>query len=101
MENTLLLIEQQQELMIKQNDIIVDGLNISVEGDNLILQNQKLLGMMYDNMQNLMLFQTFSLVLVAISLAALVCYVEKLTRRFEVEECDKEAANGSYVTMGA
>lgn len=101
MESTLLILQQQQELMIKQNDVIVDGLNISVEGDQVIIENQQLLGMLYSNMQYMLLIQTFSLVLVVMALAALVCYVEKLTKTSEVEQCEKDAANGAYVVMDA
>lgn len=98
MENTLHFLEQQHDLLLKQNNVIVDGLNITLEMENIIVNNQNVLWMISQNIQYMLLFHFLSVMLVALILIVVVCHLEKLTNKYEEVE---DVKHGAYVVMAA
>tara|TARA_B100001059_G_C17820139_1_gene577748 strand:- start:1635 stop:1931 length:297 start_codon:yes stop_codon:yes gene_type:complete len=98
MENTMLFLEQQHDLLLKQNNVLVDGLNITLEMEEIIISNQNILWMISNNIQYMLLLHFLSIMLVALILIVMVCHLEKITKKFEDVE---EVQNGAYVVMAA
>lgn len=98
MESTMLFLEQQHELLLKQNNALVDGMNITLEMEEIIINNQNVLWMISSDIQYMLMLHFLSLMLVALILIVMVCHLEKLTKNFEDTE---EVKNGAYVVMAA
>ena len=98
MENTMLFLEEQHALLMKQNNALVDGMNITLEIEEMIIHNQNVLWMVSNNIQYMLLLHFLSIMLVALVLIVMVCHLEKLTKNLEDTE---EVKNGAYVVMAA
>jgi len=94
----MLFLEQQHDLLLKQNNVLVDGLNITLEMEEIIISNQNILWMISNNIQYMLLLHFLSIMLVALILIVMVCHLEKITKKFEDVE---EVQNGAYVVMAA
>lgn len=101
MENTMLFLEQQHDLILKQNNVLVDGLNITLEMEEIIINNQNILWMISNNIQYMLLLHFLSIMLIAFILIVMVCHLEKITKKFEDVEDVEEVKNGAYVVMAA
>lgn len=101
MENTMLFLEQQHDLLLKQNNVLVDGLNITLEMEEIIINNQNILWTISNNIQYTLLLHFLSIMLIALILIVMVCHLEKITKKFEDVEDVEEVKNGAYVVMAA
>tara|TARA_X000000950_G_C13459070_1_gene475105 strand:- start:153 stop:458 length:306 start_codon:yes stop_codon:yes gene_type:complete len=101
MENTMLFLEQQHDLLLKQNNVLVDGLNITLEMEEIIINNQNILWTISNNIQYTLLFHFLSIMLIALILIVMVCHLEKITKKFEDVQDVEEVKNGAYVVMAA
>jgi len=98
MENTMLFLEQQHDLLLKQNNVMIDGLNITLEMEEIIVNNQNVLWMISNNIQYMLLLHFLSILLVAFTLILISCHLDKITKKYEEVE---EVKNGAYVVMDA
>ena len=94
----MLFLEQQNDLLLKQHNVMIDGLNITLEMEEIIISNQNILWMISNNIQYMLLFHFLSVMLVALILIVVVCHLEKITKKIEDVE---EVKNGAYVVMAA
>ena len=101
MENTMLFLEQQHDLILKQNSVLVDGLNITLEMEEIIINNQNILWMISNNIQYMLLLHFLSIMLIAFILIVMVCHLEKITKKFEDVEEVEDVKHGAYVVMAA
>jgi hypothetical protein len=101
MENTMLFLEQQHDLILKQNSVLVDGLNITLEMEEIIINNQNILWMISNNIQYMLLLHFLSIMLIAFILIVMVCHLEKITKKFEDVEEVEDVKHGAYVIMAA
>lgn len=92
MEDTILYLEKQHEMILKQNDAIVDGLNVTLDFEQILLHNQNILAMISQNQQCMLLLNFLGIMLIAFSLIGLSCHLEKITKRYEEEYAIQDGA---------
>ena len=96
MDDTVFYLQQQHEMILKQNDAIVDGLNVTLDFEQILLHNQNVLALISQNQHYMLLLNFLGIMLIAFSLIALSYNLEKITKRYE-EECAIQ--DGAYAKI--
>ena len=94
----MVYLEEQHNFMMQQNKQLFTGVNISLELQEIIIENQALIGSIADNIHFIMLANFMSIIAVVISLLVLTHQIEKLNT---FHEENSEAKDGAYVSMDA
>lgn len=90
-ENAIRNYEDQHEILMRQNDYIMDELNVSFDMGNIIIENQQIIG-------HMVLWNCITIVFLLFILVVVLFYLDQVMQRQKDEE---EIQEGAYVIMGA
>ena len=92
MDQTLMYLENQHELIMRQNAATLEGLNATLDIQQLLMDNQNVLALISENQQYMLMINFLGIMLVAFTLIGLTCQLEKITKRYEEEDAVRDGA---------